>query len=287
MNSLGQYSNPSKIDSDEEYDPLQPTRYDLLLKDRANIVKKQTMNELSEKKAQSALQKAEELIRRMRTEGVAMTQQINSLNSPGVPPPVPPQVLKTAEVSAEPSVVSGESFLKKMGWERGGGLGVLGHGMKNPLEATMVDADTAVIKEAESIFNSNKTSQTQLTSQMASPASLRFHCGKGLLFGRPSRILCLGNIAQRDTVSDDASLEDEILEELSKYGNLIDVKIKVAPTQLIVQKYEEVRIFCEFEAAEEAQNALDGIQGRLFNGRQVVAVAYSEAIYNKGQYFVS
>ncbi len=78
----------------------------------------------------------------------------------------------------------------------------------------------------------------------------------------------------------DDTLEDEIGQECSKYGQISQITI----FEVIEPGYnpeEAVRIFVEFQRMESATKALIDLDGRFFGGRTVKAVFFSEARFEK------
>ena len=73
----------------------------------------------------------------------------------------------------------------------------------------------------------------------------------------------------------DDSLDDEIGQECSKYGEISRITI----FEVIEPDYnpeEAVRIFVEFQRMESATKALIDLDGRFFGGRTVKAIFFSE-----------
>jgi splicing factor 45 len=73
----------------------------------------------------------------------------------------------------------------------------------------------------------------------------------------------------------DDELEDEVASECAKYGTVTRVLI-FEITESTFPSEEAVRIFIQFERAEEATKALIDLEGRFFGGRVVRATFYDE-----------
>ena len=73
----------------------------------------------------------------------------------------------------------------------------------------------------------------------------------------------------------DDELEDEVASECAKYGTVTRVLI-FEITEANFPHEEAVRIFVQFERAEETTKALVDLDGRFFGGRIVKAIFYDE-----------
>ena len=73
----------------------------------------------------------------------------------------------------------------------------------------------------------------------------------------------------------DDSLEEEIGEECSKYGQISKIVI-FEVTEPGFPPDQAVRIFVEFERMESAMKALIDLDGRFFGGRTIRAVFFPE-----------
>lgn len=80
----------------------------------------------------------------------------------------------------------------------------------------------------------------------------------------------------------DDSLEDEIGEECSKYGQISQITI-FEVTEPGYPAEQAVRIFVKFERMESAMKALIDLDGRFFGGRTVKAVFFSEEQFEQQQ----
>lgn len=73
----------------------------------------------------------------------------------------------------------------------------------------------------------------------------------------------------------DPSLDDEIGEECSKYGEISQITI-FEVTEPGYPVDQAVRIFVQFERTESALKALIDLEGRFFGGRTVKATFFPE-----------
>ena len=80
----------------------------------------------------------------------------------------------------------------------------------------------------------------------------------------------------------DDELEDEVASECAKFGTVTRVLI-FEITQTGFPAEEAVRIFIQFERAEEATKAMIDLQGRFFGGRVVQASFFDEERFGRNE----
>lgn len=178
---------------------------------------------------------------------------VPGMGGPGGPGPV---------AAAPKGMGLAQKLLEKMGWREGQGLGRNKQGMSTPLVAQKTAAHAGVIINADQ------------------PADKKPRLQGAAFNGPPTRVLVLRNMVGPGEVDED--LEEEVGNELTKYGTVEDVMIFEVTTPGYAPE-ETVRIFIKFDRAEASTRALVDLQGRFFGGRQVRAAFFSEDRFDKQQ----
>lgn len=88
-------------------------------------------------------------------------------------------------------------------------------------------------------------------------------------------MLKLEDLQQEDEYNE---ILEDTREECSQYGNLVSVNIPK------VGEVGATKVFLEYSSLEEASKAVQGLQGRTFDGQQVQASYFDEAKYAAGNY---
>ena len=94
--------------------------------------------------------------------------------------------------------------------------------------------------------------------------------------GRQSPVVLLKNLVAASEV--DAELEGEVAEECGKYGRVRQVKVVPEHATGVV------RVYVQFESVAESGRAVEGLNGRFFDKRQVSAEFYPELRYQSQLY---
>ncbi|RCV20573.1 hypothetical protein SETIT_4G067300v2 [Setaria italica] len=165
-------------------------------------------------------------------------------------------------VGAGGQMTAAQRMMAKMGWKEGQGLGKQEQGITAPLVAKKTDRRGGVIVDESSSRPPEKK-----------PKSVTFD-------GPPTRVLLLRNMVGPGEVDDE--LEDEVASECAKYGTVTRVLI-FEITQADFPAEEAVRIFIQFERAEEATKALIDLQGRFFGGRLVQSSFFDEERFGRNE----
>lgn len=163
-------------------------------------------------------------------------------------------------IGAGGQMSAAQRMMAKMGWKQGQGLGKQEQGITTPLMARKTD------KRAGVIVNASEKPEKKVKS--------------GNLNGQPTRVLLLRNMVGPGEVDDE--LEVEVGEECAKYGKVTRVLI-FEITEHDFPSDEAVRIFVQFEKAEQTTKALIDLDGRFFGGRVVKAGFYEEERFNKNE----
>ncbi|KAK3908472.1 Poly(U)-binding-splicing factor half pint [Frankliniella fusca] len=99
-----------------------------------------------------------------------------------------------------------------------------------------------------------------------------------------SRVVILRNMVEPQDV--DETLQEEIQDECSKYGMVERVIIYNERQSEDEDDDAEVivKIFVEFSQMSEAEGARDGLNGRFFGGRKVIAALYDQDLFDHNDY---
>ena len=146
----------------------------------------------------------------------------------------------------------------------GRGRGGRGRGISN-LPAWMTEK-----KDLESITKHNDDIIKPKEGQFDDP---QVGTKRKLLNAIPTTILLLKNLVSIYDVDD--TLEDEVKQECSKYGNIISCTIYLVKNHNFPDE-ERVRIFVEFENQSSSVLAYKEMNGRFFGGRAIDASFYDE-----------
>ncbi|GAB68047.1 RNA binding protein [Plasmodium cynomolgi strain B] len=169
-------------------------------------------------------------------------------------------------------------MMEKMGWKKGEGLGKDKQGITAPLILQKVDKRSGVIVQAPDILKKHKSGDGQGDNNDDGNSFSKSNANLGhsnhALSNNTSRIIRLSNLVTKDEVDD--TLKEEIEEEASKFGNLLNINIAIDKN---LTDAHAVKIFCEYESNDQAQNALNTFKGRTFAGRKVEAIFATEEEY--------
>lgn len=217
----------------DAYDPSKPNDYEQIIRERKR----------------ARLEKEAELdtLKRKRMEEKAKAK--------------PQVVVETAHPKREKGMTLAQKMLEKMGWKKGEGLGKTNQGISTALVVEKTDARSGRVILPDAPSSPATTATTAAKSSTATPY---------VPSNPPSRVIMLTNVVAPGQV--DESLDEEVGEECSKYGNVENILIfEVTDPQYPPD--QAVRIFVQFENQTAAEVALQDLHGRYFGGR-VVSVNY-------------
>ncbi|CAA9989609.1 RNA-binding protein, putative [Plasmodium knowlesi strain H] len=184
----------------------------------------------------------------------------------------------SGEVAAPVKKDFATRMMEKMGWKKGEGLGKDKQGITAPLILQKVDKRSGVIVQAPDILKKHKSSdghnENNDDGNSFAKSNANLSHSNHALSNNTSRIIRLSNLVTKDEVDD--TLKEEIEEEASKFGNLLNINIAIDKN---LSDAHAVKIFCEYESKDQAQNALNTFKGRTFAGRKVEAIFATEEEY--------
>lgn len=219
--------------------PLQKTGLETTVEDAYDPSKPNDFEEIKRKKQVMRQKREEELDALQHTR---IKKKVN--NAAQVP-------MMMMEKTPEKGMTLAQKMLEKMGWKKGEGLGKMKQGISQALEVEKTDA-----RRGRVIL---PTDQADPPEQMYKPIHTQHP---------PSKVIILTNVVAPGNV--DESLDEEIGEECSKYGEVESVLI-FEVTDPLYPPDKAVRIFVQFENLASATAALKELHGRYFAGRVVSA----------------
>nr|SVE77197.1 EOG090X0BIL [Daphnia lumholtzi]SVE78435.1 EOG090X0BIL [Daphnia lumholtzi] len=264
-----------------EYDPLHPTDYDKIIKERKERRGIEIEIEEAEKKRKPREDRDVKPRDRSSVGGSGFAGRLHcddedepivkkSSTSGGVAIAPPPSLQDIS--SSSPSSVSSSAsgvgalgvaakIMAKYGFKEGQGLGRQQQGIAAALQVEKTS------KRGGRIINEK---EIMPPPPPVAPTAPKAESTIADIMKNPSKVVYLRNMVGPGEV--DSDLEPEVREECqTKYGDVNKVVIFEVPN---VEDEEAVRIFVEFKRVEAAVKAVIDLNGRFFAGRQVKAGFY-------------
>mmetsp|Transcript_18478 Transcript_18478/g.55453 ORF Transcript_18478/g.55453 Transcript_18478/m.55453 type:complete len:475 (+) Transcript_18478:89-1513(+) len=187
-----------------------------------------------------------------------------------------PPIARNSPPASPPKTSFAERMMQKMGWKEGQGLGKRDQGRIEPLRAQPSQPGSVTGRVIDPHASSSQHPRPTSNQEIS-----RSHSTKSLpeitdTHTTPSTVVLLRNMVQVGEVDDE--LEEETLDECSKYGKLLQCKVVELPTH--------VRVFLEFEEVSSAERAQQDLHNRMFGGRRVDASFYKVNCFRRGLYSI-
>ncbi|KAM7344920.1 poly(U)-binding-splicing factor hfp isoform 1-T1 [Cochliomyia hominivorax] len=160
-------------------------------------------------------------------------------------------------------------------------------------------APKVIVNQFDQIKNANDTQQDDLkkkimdegetqTLQQQENMSIKGQSARQFVMQRlmrpqESKVIILRNMVGPEDV--DETLQEEIQEECTKFGNVSRVIIfneKQTENEDDDEAEIIVKIFVEFSTTAEATSAKEALHGRYFGGRRVIAELYDQSLFDHG-----
>ncbi|CEO95594.1 hypothetical protein PBRA_004321 [Plasmodiophora brassicae] len=237
-----------------EYDPSVPNEYLQICRERrAERERQQQEREFKERQRAAALQPPEPPAiteADLKISGEDAYVRRMRMSGMAAAPPRPersPSPSPPPQPSSQPIAKQSvaERLMAKMGWSAGQGLGAQNQGIPQALMATKCVNGHVVVVEPKKKRHKPVPSVVVLDNMVG-----------------------VGDV--------DSELERETADECTKFG---DVRRCV-----VHQARDRVRIFVQFNGADAAGKAVEGLHGRVFAGRAVRASVYDADAFAQGNY---
>nr|CAG4637280.1 EOG090X0BIL [Ceriodaphnia reticulata]SVE73138.1 EOG090X0BIL [Ceriodaphnia reticulata] len=274
-------------DPNLEYDPLHPTDYDKIIKERKERrgmeieieeaeKKRKTRDERDLKPRDRSAMASSGFAGRLHNDDEEDEEPIvkKSYSTSGGVAIAPPPSLQETSSSASSLTPSGSGagaigvaakIMAKYGFKEGQGLGRQQQGIAAALQVEKTSKRGGRIINEKDIM---PPPPPVVSPTIAAAPKVELTIAE--IMKNPSKVICLRNMVGPGEV--DSDLEPEVREECqTKYGDVNKVVIFEIPN---IEEEEAVRIFVEFKRMEAAIKAVIDLNGRFFAGRQVRAGFY-------------
>ncbi|XP_065367365.1 poly(U)-binding-splicing factor half pint isoform X2 [Calliphora vicina] len=149
--------------------------------------------------------------------------------------------------------------------------------MKKPHDKQQEEFQKKILEEGET-----QTLQQQESMSIKGQSARQFVMQR-LMRPQESKVIILRNMVGPEDV--DETLQEEIQEECTKFGNVSRVIIfneKQTENEDDDEAEIIVKIFVEFSTNAEATRGKDALHGRFFGGRRVIAELYDQSLFDHG-----
>lgn len=275
---------------EDEYDPMVPNSYELLLAEYIKAEERRLVRIRSAKIDPSILGILDKL------EGDDSDSDVHQSSVTGTAIAPPPSLSTNPSTVDDLNVTPGKSsmhaaesstdqsstkldgtsaaakIMSKMGYKAGQGLGRDEQGISTPLEVQKSTDNTCwLIQKSIGQPQPPKQPDQKPVVPVNEKETVEPEDKVSSLLKDSTRVLLLQNMVGPGEVDDE--LETETKEECKKYGEVIKCLIYEIPNKRVPDD-EAVRIFVEFKSVESAIKAVSDLNGRYFGGRVVRASFY-------------
>ncbi|KAI6170850.1 Splicing factor 45 [Aphelenchoides bicaudatus] len=250
----------NEIMIEDEYNPTAPTDYyTFKAKREVQLARERAAKEVA---ARLEREHAEEIAKRGMGAAIAPpTELIDSSPIEEEPPAYEEPIPKKNVVS---------NIMSRMGYQHGLGLGKNKQGISTALQMERVGGAIGKIVDKSKEFTDAALAGTP---EELPPVNVTE------MLKDATKVVLVTNMALESDV--DNELQNEVTEEMSKYGQVTKVAIHLingAPES------EKVRIFVEFSNQAQAIKAVIDLNKRFFNGRAIRALFYDADQFAVGNY---
>lgn len=283
------------IELQDEYDPLVPNSYELVVRERKEREEKERAKRREERERErlerrrrkssssssSGSDDEEERKKRNRRKDAAAIPPPASLHQPAeraqaerqqseetkVVESALQELSKTKAKKVNPFAKPkfGLQIMNRYGWKEGQGLGKQSQGISTALSVEKTSKRGGKIVDVAAERELQMEQERRKAEQLAE------------VMRNPTKILLMQNMVGPGEVDND--LEGEVIEECAKYGETVRCLIYAIPSG--ASDDEAVRIFVKFARPESAIKAVIDLNGRYFGGRTVKASFFSEERFEK------
>ncbi|KAH7729604.1 G-patch domain-containing protein [Aphelenchoides avenae] len=260
-----------EITIEDEYNPTAPTDYASYKQKReVQLAKEKAAKEIADRLHQ---QHVEEEAKRKAGAAIAPPQALleQDTNNDSPPAPEPKFEMPKQFPSASRGLGVAAKIMSSMGYREGAGLGRDEQGMSTALRVEKTGRTALIIGE-QSRWKQDPDDDARPVKEETAQSNYD-------MLKESSKVVLLRNMVSRSEVDDE--LEAETREEMSKYGQVVNVVVHMMPN---AAEDEAVRIFVEYTNTAQAIKAVVALNGRYFAGRTVKAGFYPLDVFSSKEY---